>query len=72
MTAMIGDSLSRRVERILQPEAEPSFVMLKNSDASLSSKILDLLAQTGKAAAAPGSEAAKVGDGQVRKLHVVG
>jgi hypothetical protein len=51
-----------RAERILQPEAEPSFGMLENSDVGLISKILDLLLQTGKAAAAPGSEAAKVGE----------
>jgi DNA-binding CsgD family transcriptional regulator len=53
-----------RAERILRPEAEPSFEMLENSDVGLISKILGLLAQTGNAAA-PGSEAARVGGGRV-------
>jgi DNA-binding CsgD family transcriptional regulator len=54
-----------RAERILRPEAEPSFEMLENGDAGLISKILDLLAQTGNAAAGPGSEGARVGGRRV-------
>ncbi len=49
-----------RAERILQPEAEPSIGMLRNSDVGLISEILDLLAPTDKPAAAPASESAKV------------
>jgi DNA-binding CsgD family transcriptional regulator len=48
-----------RAERILQPEAEPSIGMLRDSDAGLISGILDLLAQRDKPPMAPGSGAAK-------------
>jgi DNA-binding CsgD family transcriptional regulator len=48
-----------RAERILQPEAEPSIGMFRNSDVGLISEILDLLAPTGQPATAPENEAAK-------------
>jgi DNA-binding CsgD family transcriptional regulator len=48
-----------RAERILQPEAEPSMGMLRNSDVGLIAAVLDLLAQTDKPATPPASEAAK-------------